>query len=68
MNDIVLAIFGIVLMVIGVVVTAVTMTGMIEQIKLFEFLPAMQRYFIGTFIAIVCFVAGLLMLAFALRS
>ena len=67
-NNIVGIIIGVVLIVIGIVVAIITGSGMVEQAKLFQFLPALQRYVIGTVIAIIFLVSGLLFLIFSSRS
>lgn len=55
-------IIGLAFIIIGIIVAVLTVTGFIAQAIASQFLSAMQVYFIGAIISIICFVFGGLIL------
>ena len=56
---------GVLLIIAGFAAMFITFTGVIERVLHLELLPAMQKYIIGTIIAIILVMIGIFILYFS---
>jgi ABC-type uncharacterized transport system fused permease/ATPase subunit len=66
-NGILVFLIGVFFIIAGIAVMFITVSGVMDQALHLEFLPAFQRYIIGTIISALLIVIGIVILIFGSR-